>query len=119
LSFLLPIVFFSIFAMVFGGRRDMTPKITVIVADQDHSRASGRLIKGLEAEASLVVKIRPAPKKGEPQPEYTAETAETAVTARTPFHSEAAPTLQPFNCLKTAATWWPRRCSPACFRKSP
>jgi hypothetical protein len=40
LSFILPIVFFSIFAVIFGGRRDTTPKVSVIVVDEDHSRAS-------------------------------------------------------------------------------
>ncbi len=29
LSFILPVVFFSIFAVIFGGRRDSTPKVTV------------------------------------------------------------------------------------------
>ncbi|MGH9566603.1 MAG: ABC transporter permease, partial [Candidatus Angelobacter sp.] len=53
LSFVLPIVFFSIFAVIFGGRRDTTPKVTVLVVDQDHSAASQRLVKGLENEGSL------------------------------------------------------------------
>ncbi len=79
LSFILPIVFFSIFAVIFGGRRDTTPKVKVIVADEDHSRASQRLAKGLEQEGSLIVKTRPAPVKGVEQPEYTAATAEAAV----------------------------------------
>ena len=30
LSFILPVVFFSIFAVIFGGRRDTTPKVKVI-----------------------------------------------------------------------------------------
>jgi len=79
LSFILPIVFFSIFAVIFGGRRNVTPKITVIVVDEDRSRASQRLIQGLEREGSLVVRTQPAPKKGASQPEYTAATAEAAV----------------------------------------
>ncbi|MFZ0479356.1 MAG: ABC transporter permease [Terriglobales bacterium] len=79
LSFILPIVFFSIFAVIFGGRRDSTPKVKVIVADEDHSRASQRLAKGLEQEGSLIVKARPAAVKGVEQPEYTAATAEAAV----------------------------------------
>ena len=41
LSFVLPIVFFSIFAVIFGGRRDTTPKITVLVVDEDHSADRG------------------------------------------------------------------------------
>ena len=49
LSFVLPVVFFSIFAVIFGGRRDSTPKIHVLVVDEDHSRASVRLVQGPEA----------------------------------------------------------------------
>ena len=79
LSFLLPVVFFSIFAVIFGGRRDTTPKVRVLVVDEDHSRASGRLLQALQQEGSLVVKTRPAPVKGVEQPEYNAVTAEAAV----------------------------------------
>ena len=79
LSFVLPVVFFSIFAVIFGGRRDTTPKISVIVVDEDQTRASQRLVKGLESEGSLVVKTRPAPAKGVEQADYTAATAEVAV----------------------------------------
>lgn len=79
LSFILPVVFFSIFAVIFGGRRDTTPKVKVIVVDEDRSAASQKLIQGLEAEGSLSVKVRPEGKKGVEQPPYTAETAESAV----------------------------------------
>jgi len=79
LSFLLPVVFFSIFAVIFGGRRDATPKVKVIVVDEDRSRVSQRLVQGLMQEGSLVVKTRPQPVKGTEQPEYTAATAEVAV----------------------------------------
>jgi len=81
LSFVLPLVFFSIFAMIFGGRRDSTPRVTVIVVDEDHSRASERLVKGLQSEQSLIVKTKPQAKQGVAQPEYTAATAEAAVKA--------------------------------------
>ncbi len=80
LSFVLPIAFFTIFAVIFGGRRDTTPKITVIVVDEDHSPQSERLVEGLSAE-SLTVKTRPTPKRGVAQPEYTSATAESAVKA--------------------------------------
>ena len=40
LSFILPVVFFSIFAVIFGGAHNSTPKVKVIVVDEDHSRAS-------------------------------------------------------------------------------
>jgi len=79
LSFILPVVFFSIFAVIFGGRRDSTPKVKVIVVDSDHSRASERLVKGLQQEEALVVKTRPDPVNGTDQPYYVAATAETAV----------------------------------------
>ena len=78
LSFILPVAFFTIFAVIFGGRRDVTSKIRVIVVDQDHSRASQNLIKGL-GEESLIVSTRPAAKRGVQQPDYTAATAEAAV----------------------------------------
>ena len=82
LSFILPIVFFSIFAVIFGGRRDSVPKITVIVVDEDQSHTSQRLVQGLAREGSLVIRTRPASKnKGIPPPEYTSATAEAAVKA--------------------------------------
>jgi ABC-2 type transport system permease protein len=81
LSFILPIAFFSIFAVIFGGRRDTTPRIDIVVVDEDHSKTSGRLMQGLQSEGSLSVRLRPAPKQGVEQPEYTAGTAEAAVRA--------------------------------------
>jgi len=81
LSFVLPIAFFTIFAVIFGSRRDTTPRITVLVVGEDHSAASERLTKGLEDEGSLHVLLRPAPKSGVEQPEYKAITAEAAVRA--------------------------------------
>ena len=83
LSFLLPIVFFSIFAVIFGGHRDTTPKVTVLVVDEDHSRASQRLVEGMEHEGALVIQTRTASGKGGEQPEYTSATAEAAVKAGT------------------------------------
>ncbi|HEX8878507.1 MAG TPA: ABC transporter permease [Candidatus Acidoferrum sp.] len=83
LSFILPVVFFSIFAVIFGGRRNTTPKVTLLVVDEDHSRASERLVQGLQKEGSLVIETRPAPAKGTEQPEYTAATAEAAVKTGT------------------------------------
>ena len=81
LSFILPIAFFTIFGIVFGGMRNTgTPRVSVLVVDEDHSAASERLVRGLRREASLVAITRPEAKKGEPAPtDYTAATAETAV----------------------------------------
>lgn len=56
LTFLLPIVFFSIFATVFGGRQGGTPRIDVAVVDEDHSDFSQRLAAGLAKESGLRVR---------------------------------------------------------------
>jgi len=82
LSFLLPIAFFSIFATIFGGRQDSTPKVSIILVDEDRSTASANLVRGLQHEDSLVIHTRPPSKsKGAELPEYTAATAEAAVQA--------------------------------------
>jgi ABC-2 type transport system permease protein len=83
LSFILPVVFFSIFAVIFGGQHDATPKISLIVVDQDQSQASHNLVKGLKRESSLAITTRPASKSktAAQLPEYTATTAEAAVKA--------------------------------------
>jgi len=53
--FLLPIVFFTIFANVFGGRSGATPRVSVAVADESHSALSARLVRALGNEKSLKV----------------------------------------------------------------
>ncbi|MGD0667660.1 MAG: ABC transporter permease [Bryobacteraceae bacterium] len=81
LCFVLPIAFFSIFAIVFGGMNgSSTPRVNVLVVDQDRSATSERLVRGLQQETALVVTTRPEAKEGEPPPsDYTAATAEAAV----------------------------------------
>ena len=80
MSFVLPIAFFSIFAAIFGGQHNSTPKIKVVLVDEDKSSASLELTKGLEREASLVIATRPPSKdKAAAPPDYTAATAEAAV----------------------------------------
>ena len=81
LSFILPIAFFSIFGYIFGGMGgNGTPRVSVLVVDEDHTPVSQRVVQGLQREASLDVHTRPETKKGQPPaPEYTAATAETAV----------------------------------------
>src|ERR1700688_2561855 len=81
LSFVLPIAFFSIFAVIFGSRHDTVPKISVILVDEDQSAASRQLVQALQSEGSLVAATRP-PSKGktaELPPDYTAATAQAAV----------------------------------------
>jgi ABC-2 type transport system permease protein len=59
LSFVLPIAFFTVFALVFGGRgRDVTGKVHVAVVDESGTRASARLLRALRAEQGLVVITR-------------------------------------------------------------
>jgi ABC-2 type transport system permease protein len=80
LSFLVPIAFFSIFAVIFGGIHDRTPKVSVLVVDEDHSDISQRLVEGLVKEPSLNAVTHPEAKPGAPaSPDYTAATAEAAV----------------------------------------
>jgi len=81
LAFILPIAFFSIFAMVFAGMgSSSTPRVSVLVVDEDGSAVSQRLVRGLRREPSLAASTRPETKKGQPvPPEYTAATAEAAV----------------------------------------
>ena len=56
LTFALPIVFFSIFASVFGGQGSGTSRIRIAVVDEDHSDLSGRIIEGLKKETGLRVR---------------------------------------------------------------
>lgn len=57
LTFLLPIAFFSIFAMVFGGRGGSSSEVRVDVGvvDEDGSPVSARLLAALEKEKGLMV----------------------------------------------------------------
>lgn len=57
LTFALPIAFFSIFALIFGGAggRNQTPAVAVAIADEDQSEASRRLVASLQSDASLKV----------------------------------------------------------------
>jgi len=57
LVFALPILFFSIFATVFGGQGDTaTTRIRVAVVDEDRSELSARLADGLRKETGLRVR---------------------------------------------------------------
>jgi ABC-2 type transport system permease protein len=56
LTFALPIVFFSIFASVFGGQGSGTSRIRVGVVDEDHSELSARIVEGLRREPGLRVR---------------------------------------------------------------
>jgi ABC-2 type transport system permease protein len=65
LSFVVPIVFFSIFAAIFSSQRRSTPRVTLLVIDEDHSERSKRLVEGLQAESALKVTVEPDAKAAE------------------------------------------------------
>src|SRR5947209_12432231 len=71
MTFLLPVSFFSIFAMIFGGQgHNATSRIDVAVADEDHTELSRRMVQALRAEPGLNVRVaaRPAGSgKGAPE----------------------------------------------------
>ena len=81
LSFVLPIAFFSIFGMIFGGMGGgSTPRVSVLLVDEDRSSVSERLVRALLQEPSLDASTHPKAKKGGgTPPDYTAASAQTAV----------------------------------------
>lgn len=57
LTFLLPILFFSIFASVFGNQGgNSTSRVRIAVVDEDGSEMSRRVVEGLRAESALRVR---------------------------------------------------------------
>jgi ABC-2 type transport system permease protein len=77
LTFLLPVMFFSIFASVFGSQRNSTDRIHVPVADEEQSDYSRKLVKALTAEAGL--QVRTTANDDGSGPTLTHETAEALV----------------------------------------
>ena len=66
MTFLLPVIFFSIFAMIFGTQTgDVTSRVQVAVVDEDHSEGSERLFAALQQEPSLRIRTRTR-RPGEP-----------------------------------------------------
>jgi ABC-2 type transport system permease protein len=62
LSFVVPVVFFSVFAAIFGGpSRSTTRRIPVAVVDEDRSTNSGRFLEALRAEAGLSLRTTEEP----------------------------------------------------------
>ena len=58
LTFLLPILFFSIFALVFGNQGgNSTSRVRIAVVDEDNSEMSRRIVEGLKTETALRVRI--------------------------------------------------------------
>jgi ABC-2 type transport system permease protein len=55
LTFLLPIMFFSIFALVFSNQADPTSRVRVAIVDEDQTEYSRKLVEALEKEGGLRV----------------------------------------------------------------
>jgi len=79
LAFIVPIVFFSVFALVFGGPRGSTRRIPVAVVDEDGSPNSRRFVSALGAEAGLRIQTSRIVKGREETSPYDRRAAEEAV----------------------------------------
>jgi len=67
LTFIVPVAFFSIFALIFAGQgKSSTPPVKVAVVDEDGSDFSKKLVAALEKDKGLRVTTRPEAPKGEP-----------------------------------------------------
>jgi len=85
LSYVVPIVFFTLFGAIFGGDsgRDETRKVRVAVVREDESEQARRFVAGLQAEKGLDVLMAPSSRDGTVRAPFTAATAEAAVRAGT------------------------------------
>ena len=82
LSFVVPIVFFSIFAAIFGDSgRASTRRVRVAVVDEDGSPASRALLAALRADPALEALDAPRGRSAPAAAPFTAATAEAAVRA--------------------------------------
>ncbi|MCI0365777.1 MAG: ABC transporter permease [Phycisphaerales bacterium] len=75
LTFVLPIVFFSIFAVIFGGLSggDSMPKVELVVVDEDQTDASRRFVRAIQNEDGF---------KGPERKDRHATTVDSAEEAR-------------------------------------
>ncbi|MDY7108768.1 MAG: ABC transporter permease [Planctomycetota bacterium] len=84
LTFIMPIVFFTIFAWIFGnmGTGGGGEERSVIVVDEDQTKISGRFVQAIDEQKSLKVVTTPRATEENPDPApYTRETATAAVRA--------------------------------------
>jgi ABC-2 type transport system permease protein len=82
LSFAVPIVFFTVFAAIFGrgSGRSATNPVRLALVDEDRSESSARFVAALRRESALQVLAGPS-KKSERAAPFDARTAEAAVRA--------------------------------------
>ncbi|HTR96888.1 MAG TPA: ABC transporter permease [Candidatus Acidoferrales bacterium] len=81
--FVLPIAFFSIFALIFGGTNGgSTRRLELLVADESQTDASAALVRALSADSSLHVRTTwPGAERGASPRGLTAAVAESLVRA--------------------------------------
>jgi ABC-2 type transport system permease protein len=79
LSFIVPIVFFSVFALIFGGPRGATRRIPVAVVDEDRGENTKRFLEALKNEKGLRVVTGRTPKRGGAEVPYDRASAEEGV----------------------------------------
>jgi len=79
LAFVVPIAFFSVFALIFGNPRSGTRRVPLIVVDEDGSEISGRFLAALGREAGLKTLADRAAPDGVRRLPYDRKAAETAV----------------------------------------
>ena len=83
LSFVVPVVFFTVFASIFGGARSATPRIRLIAVDEDGSENSRRFVAALKSEKGLNVLLSSGPNTGQADLPFDRASAEQAVRAGT------------------------------------
>ncbi len=82
LAFVVPIVFFSIFAGIFGNSRSGgTRRISLAVVDEDGSENSRRLVAALKGEKGVRIVTGEVSKAGGPERPFDRASAEAAVRA--------------------------------------
>jgi ABC-2 type transport system permease protein len=81
LAFVVPIAFFSVFALVFGSPRGATRSIPIAVVDEDGTETSHRFVEALGREKGLRLLTGPAGTAGAPLAVWTRAAAEEAVRA--------------------------------------
>ncbi|MGH9367830.1 MAG: ABC transporter permease [Thermoanaerobaculia bacterium] len=79
LAFIVPIVFFSVFALIFGGPRGATRQIPVAVVDEDRSENAKRFVEALRNEKGLRVVAGRTPRGSRAEVPWDRASVEQAV----------------------------------------
>ena len=83
LTFVLPLIFFSIFAVIFGGMGNSgggSESIKIVGVDEDLTEVSAKFLDALDGHEAIEIVTAPQPSQDDPHPEpFTRESALTAV----------------------------------------